>query len=364
MRTVFVGDISPTADNRHLFAAGDVAALFSDTLSLFDGDVCMANLECALTESDEAIAKIGPALKAPLQTAETLRRAGITHCGLSNNHFFDYGRRGAQDSLAALHAAGIVTTGFGEDLQDARRDLVIEKNGEQLCVIAVCEHEYSYAMEQRMGARPFDEFETPLDIRAAKEKYARVVVLYHGGKEQCRYPSPRLRRACHAMAKSGADMILCQHSHCIGCYEQLAGCHILYGQGNFHFVKAGCDDIPGWNEGLAVRYDTQTGELELVAVVTNGHNAIRLATPDERAEIMGAFEKRNEMLQNGLWRAQWRAFCESNREQYTRAARKACVEEFGEDAVQKFAHYLDCEAHTDVWRELFRTYHAMGGEKK
>ena len=23
---------------------------------------------------------------------------------------------------------------------------------------------------------------------------------------------------------------------------------------------------------------------------------------------------------------------------------------------KKFGHYLDCEAHTDVWRELFKTY--------
>ena len=33
----------------------------------------------------------------------------------------------------------------------------------------------------------------------------------------------------------GADVVLCQHSHCIGCYEQYEGAHILYGQGNFHF---------------------------------------------------------------------------------------------------------------------------------
>jgi len=25
---------------------------------------------------------------------------------------------------------------------------------------------------------------------------------------------------------------------------------------------------------------------------------------------------------------------------------------------EHFAHYLDCEAHTDVYRELFKTWHA------
>ena len=28
----------------------------------------------------------------------------------------------------------------------------------------------------------------------------------------------------------------------------------------------------------------------------------------------------------------------------------------GPDEYQQFAHYLDCEAHTDVWRELYKTY--------
>jgi hypothetical protein len=28
----------------------------------------------------------------------------------------------------------------------------------------------------------------------------------------------------------------------------------------------------------------------------------------------------------------------------------------GPDGYQMFAHYLDCEAHTDVWRELYKTY--------
>ena len=33
MKCLFVGDVSPTAANAHLFAAGDVDALFGDALS-------------------------------------------------------------------------------------------------------------------------------------------------------------------------------------------------------------------------------------------------------------------------------------------------------------------------------------------
>ena len=357
MKALFLGDLSPTVDNFHLFEQGDLDTLFADTLPLFaNNDVNMVNLECALTAHEVPIAKIGPALKSPVAAAEVMRRVGVTHCGIANNHFFDFGKKGAADTLAALDAAGIGYTGFGENETDSRRDLVIEKNGEKLCVIAVCEHEYSYALSDRVGCRPFDPFRTPLDVRAAKTKADRVVVLYHGGKEQCAYPSPRLRDACHAMAESGADLILCQHSHCIGCYEQHEGCHILYGQGNFHFVKSAYADLPGWNDCLAVHYDSKANAVTFTPLTVNGKGGMRLCNTEESAAITKEFEARNRSLTGGSWIDGWRAFCESKRESYTRAAFKACNPEFGEKGIQVFAHYLDCEAHSDVWHELFKTY--------
>ena len=357
MNVLFCGDLSPTPENHAQFACGDVDTLFADVQNLFrQADFSVVNLECAVTESETPIEKIGPPLSAPLGTAKTLKKLGVTHCNLSNNHFFDYGRRGAADSVRALDEAGIAYTGFGENEQDSCKDLVIEKDGETLCVIAVCEHEYSYALPNRLGCRGFDEFETPLQVRAAKEQYDRVVVLYHGGKEQCRYPSPRLRKACHAMAKSGADLILCQHSHCIGCYEEFEACHIVYGQGNFHFVTSRHSDDPGWFEGLAATYDTAENRVVFTPVVRGSETGIRLANEAERAAILDGFASRSDSLADGTWLHGWHAFCESKRQQYTTAIAQACAEGCTQRQIEKFAHYLDCEAHTDVWRELFQTY--------
>ncbi len=251
MKTLFVGDICPTDITREGYAAGDTAALFSDTVTLFnESEFTFANLECAITDSDGAIKKFGPNLKAPVNTAKVLADLKVTVAGISNNHVFDFGRKGALDTIDALTAAGVGYTGFGNNYEDSRRNFVFEKDGEKICVIAVCEHEYSYALDDRMGSRPFDEFETIEDIRAAKETADRVIVAYHGGKELCEYPSPRLMRACRAMARAGADLILTQHSHCIGVYENYNGSHILYGQGNFNFV--GLYDEEMWKTGLAV----------------------------------------------------------------------------------------------------------------
>ena len=354
MRALLLGDVSPTAVNSPLFKEKNIPELFGDSVSLFDEkDLVLVNLECALTDHDVGIKKFGPSLKAPKETAEVLKALGVTCCGLSNNHVFDYGIKGINDTLEALNDAGIDTTGFGSDYEDSRRNYTFERNGEKICVIAVCEHEYSYALEDRMGSRPYDEYDTIEDIRSAKETHDRVIVMYHGGKEFSRYPSPRLHKLCHAMARSGADVILCQHSHCIGCYEEYEGCHILYGQGNFHFVMPTPREC--WHTALAVEYDTVENKISFVPIKNNDHG-ISLASGSEKDEILRQFESRNQALINGGWKDGWHEFCESNKDDYIKTIRRACTADARDYDNHKFAHFLDCEAHTDVWRELFPSY--------
>ncbi len=358
MKTLLLGDFSPTSLTNPLFEENRIELLFSDTLSLFEGnDVNFVNLECVLTECEKSIEKFGPPLKACRNAATVLKNIGVNYCGISNNHFFDLGIRGAVDTMKALDEEKIIYTGFGQNYEDSRQDLIIEKDGEKLAILAVCEHEYSYALEDRMGCRPFDEFDTLEDIRKAKAAYDRVVVIYHGGKEHCRYPSPRLLKACRAMVKSGADVVLCQHSHCIGCYEQFEGGHILYGQGNYHFVNPNFVSLgleSPWNSALAVKYDTKTNAIELIPII-NTMTGITLAKGEMKSEIMGGLAARNAELAEGKWKDGWHAFCESVRERYTKVIGNAYTEHSTETEDKLFGHFLDCEAHSDVWRELFPT---------
>lgn len=71
---------------------------------------------------------------------------------------------------------------------------------------------------------------------------------------------------------------------------------------------------------------------------------------------MDGFSHRNESLKNGEWRKGWHDFCESMWQTYTDVIKKACNDDSAEVFNAHFGHYLDCEAHTDVWRELFPTY--------
>lgn len=351
MKVVFCGDISVKNDNARLFAEQDLENLFNDVPIVLKGaDMVVANLECAVTDKDTPIQKCGPNLAAPFGTVEVLKAAGVTHCALSNNHIFDYGKAGLYDTLAELAKNGIPYTGIGENIQDARKDLILTDGKVKVAVVNVCEHEYSCALEDRVGAREFDPFETADDIVEAKKNADYVVLVYHGGKEHCEYPSPRLKKLCRSMVKRGADLVLCQHSHCIGTYEEYEGGSILYGQGNFHFVSSSYSaDNEKWNTGLMVEVEFGDRlQVKFIPVKVEGLG-IRLATADEAKRILGQLHERSKALVDGSWKDRWHEFC------YTVPYYSQIGNCIPEDKRELFGHFLDCEAHEDVLKELFPT---------
>lgn len=361
MKIAICGDVVPKPISEKYFIDGNVEKLFDDVLPLMRGaDRTIVNLECALTKSDNAIPKCGPNLKADPACAVALKKAGVTDVALSNNHTFDFGADGLIDTVNAVKSAGLCYTGVGDDDTLSRKIHYMKDGKTTVAVVNVCEHEYSYALADRIGANPFDPFVTMRDIRTAKQNSDFVLVLYHGGKEHCRYPSPRLRELSREMIHNGANAIIMQHSHCIGCYENYDNAHVLYGQGNFHFMYEGRDDM--WNTGLLVELDTTENSIKFYPLRAKPPT-LSLAKGDDAEELMSEFYKRNEELKDGRWLCGWREFCEKMSEQYLGALRNYS-DESDPKAKEIVAHYLDCEAHTDVWRELLKTRHLQDDKIK
>ena len=357
MKLLFGADLVPTGVTEENYVKGDARTLFGKVCDLAANmDRVIINLECALTESDGAIKKFGPNLKAKPECVNGLKALGVTEVLLSNNHTFDFGTQGFIDTMKALEDAGLPYTGVGENDTDSRKPYFIEEEGKRIAIINVCEHEYTYAIPTRMGANPFDPFLTMQDIRAAKAVSDFVIVVYHGGKEYCRYPSPRLVNLAHEMVLCGASAVLMQHSHCIGCYENFEGGHILYGQGNFNFVYPN-EKLEEWYTALLVELDIDKGVDISFHPIVQTKVGCDLATGEKAAEILGAFAKRNEEMKDGRWQDGWHAFCMSpDREVYYRSLNDYAKPDDDGRNKELFAHFLDCEAHTDVWREINKTW--------
>lgn len=354
MKLLIGADLVPNKHNEQLFINNDTKAIYGDVMNLAkNADRIIVNLECALTHHDGAIPKFGPNLKADPQCVNAIKGLGTTDVMLSNNHTFDFGIKGLRDTMAALDEAGIPYAGVGENDTDSRKPYFIKAEDKMIGIINVCEHEYSYALPNRMGANPFDPFLTMQDIREAKNFCDHLIVIYHGGKEYCRYPSPRLVNLCHEMVLCGADVVITQHSHCIGCYENFEGGHIVYGQGNFVFCSD-TNEEEGWYTALLVELDIEKGIGISFYPIVSTATGCDLAKGEDAKKILADFAIRNEEMKNGKWRDGWHAFCtDPKRAHYHDRILNAATTE---RETQLFAHFLDCEAHTDVWRELYPTW--------
>ena len=364
MKIIFGADLAPIPNlNEELFVKGDAKELFGEeALDIIKGaDRFIVNVECALTNSDNAITKCGPNMKADPRCTNALVAAGVTDVVLANNHTFDFGIEGLRDTMAALDEAGIPYTGVGENDTDSRKIYYIDaEEGKKIAIVNVTEREYSYALPDRIGCNPYDTHLTMYDIREAKKNADYVTVIYHGGKEHCQYPSPRVRRMCHEMVYNGADVVLLQHTHCIGCYEQFEGSHIVYGQGNFHFASIK-PRFPMWFSGLMVEVDFK-GEHPEIKFYPLGlkDKTVHLAKGDEAKEIMDGFYARNEELKNGKWLDGWRDFCHNSPYNYDYLDFISWCNNPDADTnprcTEPFKHFIDTETHLDVLWELLKTF--------
>ena len=301
---LIAGDLVPTITNEDLFVKGDTSSLMCDSLNeLFQkADVFSFNLECPLTTSDTPIAKCGPNLRALPETIKGIKALSPSVIGLANNHIMDYGENGLSDTLSLLSDNDIPYVGVGKNLKESAQSIhIVEEKSWRIGFYACAEHEFSIATEESPGANPFDPLETGDIIKSLKNDYKLdlLIVLYHGGKEYYQYPSLGLQKVCRHLVQKGADLVVCQHSHCIGAYERYLNGDIVYGQGNFLFDMK----HPLSKQSLLLSYELEkeeTPRLSFIPLKCNDDNngTVVIADEIESKFILDAFNTRSEELKD------------------------------------------------------------------
>lgn len=236
--TMVIGaDIAPTHDNYELFINNDVDKLVGKKVLeiLKSSDYRIFNLESPLTDRLTPIKKSGPNLYAKTETVRGMKKLGIDLVTLANNHVRDQGEYGIKSTICTLKNEKIDYIGVGSSIENVIKSKIVEIKDIKIGVYACAEHEYSIVEKNQSGANPFDYIDTFYDISMLKKVCDCVIVLFHGGTELYRYPTPLIQRICRHMVDSGADIVLLQHTHCIGTYEEYKFGTIVYGQGNFIF---------------------------------------------------------------------------------------------------------------------------------
>ena len=313
------GDVAPMPGSRNAFLAAceDPSALLRDGLAelWLSAGARVFNLECPITDREAPIEKCGPNLRAAADCAGGIGALSPTAVALANNHILDQGPDGIFRTIQALLEQGIPAFGAGENAQKADKSYSFSFAGRNVTLWAVCEHEFSAASEQGAGANALEPLTLGDRIRGMKQNCDYLIVLYHGGREYDPYPSPNLQKRCRRMGEWGADLILCQHSHCVGSMENWGDCAIVYGQGNFLFDLDG--EPEAFDTGLLISLDfSERGKpaLDFVPVGRKEHGA-ELLHGEKAKALLSSFAARSEELKKpGFVEERYRAYGEAYRE--------------------------------------------------
>ena len=306
---LYIGaDFVPTDINRKLFESGNGEALVGKELLglLKESDLNVFNLEVPLTDASTPINKFGNNLKSPTKTIYGYKALEPIFLTLANNHSLDHGVEGLTTTLELLKKHDIKNAGTGASVKAAKKPFIFEKEGIRIGFYLCAEHEFTVASCHTMGANPFDVLESFDDVEALKKTCDYVIVLYHGGKEFYRYPSPMLQRYCRKFVDKGADLVICQHSHCIGSREDYGKGTIIYGQGNFIFNSESYIHHKEFvKDSLLISVEATKDTFVVSEVPIRGtERGTRLATESEAIETLTEFKKRSENIRDAHFVAQ------------------------------------------------------------
>lgn len=293
------GDIVPSFKNIEYFVNGNVNKIADDEcrVILDTADFRIFNLETPLTEQDTPISKEGANFAVPEKCINGLKALNTSVVTLANNHCKDQGEEALLKTVEILSVNGIKSVGYGNKRESSLEYIYLEKNNIKIAVVACAETEFTIYDKKEYGAIPYDDFYTNKTINEVKNKCDAVIVLYHGGKEYYKYPAPYMQERCRRMVDSGADVVLCQHTHCIGCYEKYSGKTIIYGQGNFIFHQK--NNREETKEGLLVKFDvsTETKTVSYIPVILDENDTVCVAKKEVSKQIIEGFEERSRQIQ-------------------------------------------------------------------
>lgn len=369
MKIIIGADMVPTKTNEKEFCDGNIKEIVSERVTdiLKTSDFRIFNLEVPLSDQPFPISKFGPNLIAKTSTIHGMKEIGVDLFTIANNHILDHGTKGLYSTMDVLTQNGIRYVGAGKNRNKASEPFYFEKDEIKLGVYACAEHEFSIAADEGAGANPYDPLESFDDVQNIKSNCDYVIVLYHGGKEHYRYPSPELQKVCGKFLKKGADLVVCQHSHCIGCMEQRSEGTIVYGQGNFIFDDK---DNEFWNTSLLIEItlDKTSQSISYIPIVKNG-NGVDIALNDEADRILSQFyDRSSKLLTPGFVDEEYKKFAEQeiikylavihghesllfklcNKALRNRLRRYVVRRRYTSKDLLGLKNYIECEAHREL----------------
>ncbi|MGE5417711.1 MAG: CapA family protein [Acidobacteriota bacterium] len=208
-------------------------------------DITFGNLESPLSDRGQAMPGKGICFRAQPQMANVLANYGFNIMSVANNHALDYDAPAFLDTIKLLNAQNVSTVGGGNNIMEARKPVIIEKNNLKVgflayTVFADTVFSYKYrrpfrATETESGVAPLIREAILEDVYSLDPTVDVTVVSLHWGVEYSKVPEESQQQLARELIDNGADLIIGHHPHIIQGFERYKKGLIVYSLGNFIF---------------------------------------------------------------------------------------------------------------------------------
>jgi poly-gamma-glutamate capsule biosynthesis protein CapA/YwtB (metallophosphatase superfamily) len=224
---------SPTPDttSANSPAANDHAgwdALFADVADIFhDADLGFVNLETPVAPKHSMGSKPFQ-FDAPIALLESLKASGVKVVSFANNHVFDQGYPGFDETLDHLREQGLLFVGSGATAEDAWKPVILEENGIRIGWLGMTRwlngrrnpekdsdpHVAFFPYPGESDGAPGRDEAGVLDaVRAARAQCDLLLISIHWGIEYAPAPRPEDVDMAHKMLEAGASAVIGHHPH-------------------------------------------------------------------------------------------------------------------------------------------------------
>jgi poly-gamma-glutamate synthesis protein (capsule biosynthesis protein) len=253
-----------------------------------------ANLECTISNLGESSDRY--AFRAPVRSAQLLRRAGFRAMGMANNHALDFGGAALNDCAARLFQEQVLPIGVGKPGGNTYAPTFFSLlDGKKIALLAI--NTAGPAVDPQI-ATASDRSSLTAAIASARSHANFVVCLVHWGVENSEQITDEQRELARWLIDRGVDLVVGSHPHCVQALDFYHGCPIAYSLGNLVFD--GAPTVESWNRGallqigldknaqassaclIPIALEDGFPQLDVVAAETNGSSSLQsreAATP-------------------------------------------------------------------------------------
>jgi poly-gamma-glutamate synthesis protein (capsule biosynthesis protein) len=285
---VATGDVIPAREvNEKVIAHRDFSYPWRRTVDVLrQGDLLFIDLESPLLAGCPPT-HTGMTFCGDPRNVEGLSFAGVSVANIANNHSYNYGQRGVDQTVAALARHNIAACGLGH-----------------LAIRTVRGLRFAFLGYNGVGAG-FNRRLMQTEIGAARRQADVIIVQPHWGKEYELFPKRAAgiapddpRQIGRLMIDAGADLVIGNHPHWVQPVEIYRGKLITYAHGNFIFDQMWSTQTREGVVGRYTFYGTQLMRVDYLPLRIDDYSQPHFIDPSrgEGLGILTRMEQGSERL--------------------------------------------------------------------